>query len=58
MTKKSWHFIYFLTKKDIVNVGKNGFKPAKEKTLMEASGNQKKDMFAYAQSILLRVCLI
>ena len=58
MTKKSWHFIYFRTKKDIVNVGKSVFNPAKEKMLMEASGNQKEDMFIYAQSILLQVCLI
>ena len=58
MTEKSRYFIYFLTKKDIVNVGKSGFKSAKEKMLMEASGKQKEDMFTYAQSILLQICLI
>ena len=26
--------------------------------LMEASGKQKEDMFTYAQSILLQVCLV
>ena len=45
-------------KKDIVKVGKSGFKPAKEKMLMEASGNQKEHMFTYAQIILLQLCLI
>ena len=45
-------------KKDIVKVGKSGFKPAKEKMLMEASGNEKEHMFTYAQIILLQLCLI
>ena len=58
MTEKNRYFIYFLTKKDIVNVGKSGFKSAKEKMLTEASGEQKEDMFTYAQSILLQICLI
>ena len=58
MTEKSWHFIYFQTKKDIVTIGNSGFKPAKEKMLMEASGNQKEDLFTYAQIILLQLCLI
>ena len=29
MTEKSWYFIYILSKKDM-NVGKSGFKPAKD----------------------------
>ena len=53
MTKKSWHFIYFPTQKDIVNVEKSGLTPAKEKMLIEASGNKKEDIFTYGQNILL-----
>ena len=41
-----------------MKVGKSGFKPAKEKMLMEASENQKEHMFTYAQIILLQLCLI
>ena len=57
MTEKKLTFHIF-PNKDIVNVGKSGFKPANEKMLMEASGNQKEDLLTYAQNILLQVCLI
>ena len=47
MIKKSWHFIYFLTKKCIMNVAKNGFKPSK--------GGYGR--YIYARNNLWQVCL-
>ena len=58
MTEKKLTFHIFPNKERYRELGKSGFKPAKQTMLMEANGNQKEDMFTYAQSILLQVCLI